>query len=81
MRRYSEVVEGGLDDLAHVARAELKRRSRERRAFALLRRGTASPLIAVTERLNLLLKHCSRRSRCNWKGVTVSEPNPVLQHA
>jgi anion-transporting ArsA/GET3 family ATPase len=81
MRRYSEVVEGGLDDLAHVARTEVKRRSRERRAFALLRRGTTSPLIAVTEEAEPAAKALFEALSVQLEGRDSVKPNPVLQHA
>jgi anion-transporting ArsA/GET3 family ATPase len=48
-RRYGDVIAGGLEDLAQIARAELKRRARERRALALLRRGITCPVITLTE--------------------------------
>lgn len=37
------------EDLADLARNELKRRTRERRALALLRRGIACPVVTVSE--------------------------------
>jgi anion-transporting ArsA/GET3 family ATPase len=50
MRRYaSDGAVEGLDDLARMARLELKRRARERRALTLLRRGIACPVIKVVE--------------------------------
>jgi hypothetical protein len=50
IRRYgSDGAVAGLDDLVRIARAELKRRTRERRALTLLQRGIACPVIKVVE--------------------------------
>ncbi|HEX4210738.1 MAG TPA: ArsA family ATPase [Candidatus Binataceae bacterium] len=50
MRRYGGAGWiDGLDKLARIARAELKRRTRERRALTLLRRGIACPVLTITE--------------------------------
>jgi anion-transporting ArsA/GET3 family ATPase len=78
MRRYSDVVEGGLDDLAHAARAELKRRSRERRAFALLRHRIASPLIAITEEAEPCAKALFEALSMQLEGRDLIKPSPIL---
>ena len=49
MRHYGDAIAEGVEDLAHIARAELKRRTRERRALALLRRGVVCPVITIAE--------------------------------
>ena len=80
MRRYSDVVEGGLDDLAHLARAELKRQSRERRALALLRHGTGSPLIAITEEAENDAKALIEALSAQLYGPDCAKQDPFPSH-
>ena len=50
LRRYSGASGAdGFDGLARIARAELQRRTRERRALALIRRGLKGSVITMTE--------------------------------
>jgi anion-transporting ArsA/GET3 family ATPase len=81
MRRYNDAVEGGLDDLAHAARAELKRRSRDRRALALLRRGIASPLIALTEEAEPTAKALFGALSVQLDRRECIKPKPILWQA
>jgi anion-transporting ArsA/GET3 family ATPase len=81
MRRYSDVVESGLDELAHIARAEVKRRSRERRALALLRRGIVVPLIAISEEAEPAAKALFEALSLQLEGQDSIKPDPILWHA
>jgi len=63
-----------LGELAEIARGELKRRARERRALGILQRQIGSPLIKLQERRGLEEERCGlEEDRCGLAGRTLVE--------